>query len=164
VTLPKGIDGGYRLRVPRQGNAGVDGGTTGDLYVRLSVAPHPHFVRDEDDVRFLLRVGPAQATLGGRFEIPTFEGTESFDLPAGTQSGSEFRLRGKGMPRLRRSGSGDQVIVVQVVIPTDLSPTARDLLLAYAEEVGEAVHEEHGFFDRLKEVLGGRSRKGTRKN
>lgn len=164
VTLPKGIDGGYRLRIPRQGNAGVDGGATGDLYVHLTVEPHPHFVRDGDDVRYVLAVGPAQATLGGRFEIPTFDGADTFDLPAGTQPGEEFRLRGKGMPRLRRSGSGDQIVVVQVVIPRDLPKSARELLLAYADEAGEPVHVEPGLLDRIKDATLGRGRKGKRKS
>jgi molecular chaperone DnaJ len=159
VTLPKGIDGGYRLRVPRQGNAGVDGGSDGDLYVYLDLAPHEHFTRDGDDVRYLLEVGPAQAALGASFEVPTLDGPEVIELPAGTQPGDEVRLRGKGMPRLRRSGMGDQVVAVRVVVPGKLSKRARELLREYAGEVGEELHEKHTLMDRIKEAFGGRGRR-----
>ena len=159
VTLPKGIDGGYRLRVPRQGNAGVDGGSDGDLYVYLDLAPHQNFTRDGDDVRYLLEIGPAQAALGASFEVPTLDGPEVVELPAGTQPGDEVRLRGKGMPRLRRSGMGDQVVAVRVVVPEKLPAKARELLRAYAEEAGEALHEKHTLLDRIKEAFGGRGRR-----
>lgn len=159
VALPKGIDGGYRLRVPRQGNAGVDGGMDGDLYVYLELAPHEHFVRDGDDLRHLLEIGPAQAALGSSFEVPTLDGPEVIELPPGTQPGDEVRLRGKGMPRLRRSGVGDQIVTVQVAIPEKLSKKARELLTAYADEVGEEIHEKHTLLDRLKDAFGGRARR-----
>ncbi len=159
VTLPTGIDGGYRLRVPRQGNAGVDGGPDGDLYVYLELAPHEHFVRDGDDLRYRLEIGPAQAALGSSFHVPTLDGPEVVELPAGTQPGDEVRLRGKGMPRLRRSGVGDEIVTVQVAIPTSLSKRARELLGEYAAEVGEELHEKHTLLDRLKEAFGGRKRR-----
>ncbi len=158
VSLPKGIDGGYRLRVPGQGNAGVDGGPDGDLYVYLDLAPHQHFTRDGDDLRYLLEIGPAQAALGSSFEVPTLDGPEVVELPPGTQPGAEVRLRGKGMPRLRRSGVGDEVVAVRVVVPKRLSKKARDLLHAYAEEAGEEIHEKHTLMDRIKEMFGGRKR------
>ncbi len=159
VGLPKGIDGGYRLRVPGQGNAGVDGGPDGDLYVYLELAPHEHFVRDEDHLRYLLEVGPAQAALGSSFEVPTMDGPEVIELSPGTQPGAEVRLNGKGMPRLRRAGNGDQIVTVRVVIPRKLSKTARDLLTSYADEVGEEIHEKQTVLARLKGVFGGRKRR-----
>lgn len=159
VTLPRGIDGGYRLRVPNEGNAGVDGGPDGDLYVYLDLAPHEHFVRDGDDLRYRLRIGPAQAALGSSFEVPTLDGPEVLEVPPGTQPGTEFRLRGKGMPRLRRGGSGDQIVAVQVVVPDRLSKRARELLTAYAEEAGEELHEKATLLDRLKDMFGGRRRR-----
>lgn len=165
VSLPKGIDGGYRLRVPRQGSAGIGGGADGDLYVYLELLPHEHFVRDGDDLRFLLELGPAQAALGSEFQVPTMDGPEVLEVPAGTQPGAEFRLRGKGMPRLRRGGFGDQIVTVRVVVPASLSRRARELLAAYADEVGEEIHEKGTLVDRLKGMFGaGRRRekgKGT---
>lgn len=160
VSLPTGIDGGYRLRVPGQGNAGVDGGPDGDLYVYLDLAPHEHFTRDGDDLRYLLEIGPAQAALGASFEVPTLDEPEVIELPAGTQPGTEVRLRGKGMPRLRRSGFGDQVVAVRVVIPNRLSKKARELMHAYADEVGEEIFEKHTLIDRVREMFGGRKRRG----
>ncbi len=159
VTLPEGIDGGYRLRVPGEGNAGVDGGPDGDLYVYLDLAPHEHFVRDGDDLRYPLEIGPAQAALGSSFEVPTLDGPEVLEVPAGTQHGTEFRLRGKGMPRLRRSGHGDQIVTVHVSVPKRLSRKAREALQAYAEAVGEPIHEKETLLDRIKDVFQKRKRK-----
>src|SRR5690554_4775929 len=107
VNVPRGVDSGVRLRVPQQGNAGVDGGPNGDLYLYLNVARHEQFRRDEDDLIYDLEVGLAQLALGSTFMVPTMDGPEAVELPAGTQAGSVIRLRGKGMPRLRQAGSGD---------------------------------------------------------
>jgi len=156
VKLPRGIDGGYRLRVAGAGNAGVDGGPPGDLYLFIEMAPHEHFVRDGDDVTFVLHVGLAQATLGSSFEVPTMDGAEVIDVPAGTQSGTEVRLRGKGMPRLRQIGHGDQVVRIVVDTPGKLTPKARSLLLDYAEEMGEEIHERETLLSRVKSLFGGR--------
>ena len=154
VPLPKGIDGGYRLRVPNAGNAGTDGGASGDLYVYVTMAPHPHFRREGDDLYYELEVGIAQAALGGTFMVPTMEGEEPFELPAGTQPLAEFRLRGRGMPRLRQPGKGDLVIVAKVVVPTRLSPEARELLEAYAVEAGEAVDEHETVVEKVRGLFG----------
>ncbi|MEJ2287560.1 MAG: molecular chaperone DnaJ, partial [Deinococcales bacterium] len=156
VKLPRGIDGGYRLRVTGAGNAGVDGGPPGDLYLFIEMAPHEHFTRDGDDLRFDLHVGLAQAALGSSFEVPTLDGAEVVDVPPGTQSGTEVRLRGKGMPRLRQIGNGDQVVRIVVDTPAKLSPKARELLLAYADEAGEAIHERESLMERVKHLFGGR--------
>ncbi|MDR9390563.1 MAG: molecular chaperone DnaJ [Trueperaceae bacterium] len=156
VTLPVGIDGGYRLRIPGQGSAGVDGGPDGDLYVYIELAPHEHFTREGDDLRYALQVGPAQAALGVTVEVPTLDGVDTLEVPAGTQPGTEVRLRGKGMPRLRRGGFGDEIVTVQVVIPKHLTPAAREHLEAYADEVGEEVRETHSLIERLKGVFAGR--------
>ena len=154
VPLPKGIDGGYRLRVPNAGNAGTDGGASGDLYVYVTMAPHPHFRREGDDLYYELEVGIAQAALGGTFTVPTMEGEESFDLPSGTQPLTEFRLRGRGMPRLRQPGKGDLVVVAKVVVPTRLSNEARELLEAYAVAAGEAVDEHETIGERVRGLFG----------
>jgi molecular chaperone DnaJ len=156
VHLPRGIDGGYRLRIPQAGSAGVDGGPPGDLYVYVKMADHPDLERDGDDLRYELRIGFAQAALGARFEVPTLDGPEVVEVAPGTQSGSEVRLAGKGMPRLRQVGSGDQVVTVVVETPARLSKEARRLLMAYAEEVGEAVEEPVSLVDRVRGLFGRR--------
>lgn len=158
INLPRGIDGGYRLRVPRQGNAGVDGGPAGDLYVYIELEPHEHFTREGDDLHYRLEVGMAQAALGSSFEVPTMEGPEVVDIPPGTQPGALLRLRGKGMPRLRQVGMGDQIVTVRVGVPTGLGPRARELLQDYADEVGEQIFERETLLDRLKGIFGKRGK------
>ena len=150
VGLPKGIDAGYRLRLTQQGNAGVNGGPAGDLYVYIDLEMHPTLTRAEDDLHFELNLGFAQAALGSSFEVPTLDDPEVIRVPAGTQSGTEFRLRGRGMPRLRSVGTGDQVVTARVEVPEKLSPKAKELLEAYAAEVGEEIHEHETLLGRLK--------------
>ena len=161
VSLPRGIDGGYRLRLPQQGNAGIDGAPAGDLYVYIELKPHAHFTREGDDLYYRLKLGLAQAALGGAFEVPTPDGPEVIDVVPGTQPGTEVRLRGKGMPRLRQIGMGDLVVVVDVEVPKKLSPKARELLLAYAEEVGEKIEAQETLLERLKGIF--KKRKGDEK-
>ncbi len=170
VTLPRGIDGGYRLRVPREGNAGVDGAPAGDLYLYVEMEPHPFLERAGDDLHYQLEVGMAQAALGARFSVPTLDGEEELVLPAGTQPGTEFRLRGKGMPRLRQVGDGDQIVTVKVVVPRKLSAEAREHLEAYAEASDEAVGaaskvaatggEQGSVVDKVKGFFQGRRKPG----
>jgi len=159
VNLPRGIDGGYRLRVPREGNVGVDGGQAGDLYLYIQMAAHPFLERAGDDLHYTLEVGVAQAALGGAFEVPTLDGEEAVSVPAGTQPGTVFRLRGKGMPRLRQGGTGDEVVTVKVVVPDKLSPAARQHLEAYAAEMGEAVApQEETVVERVRDFFTGKKR------
>ena len=158
VALPKGIDRGYRLRVSREGNAGLDGGAAGDLYVYLELAPHDHLRREGDDLCYDLHVGFAQAALGSAFEVPTLDGSEALEVLAGTRSGTEVRLRGKGMPRLRQVGTGDQVVRIVVDTPQRLSARARELLVAYAEEMGEAIEPSETLLGRVKGMFGKRRR------
>lgn len=161
VKLPRGIDAGYRLRIPQEGNAGIDGARSGDLYVYIELEPHEHFSRAEDDLHYRLPLGLAQASLGSAFEVPTPEGNEVLKIPAGTQSGTEFRLRGKGMPRLRQIGYGDLVITAQLETPRKLSPKARELLEAYAEELGEPIEEQETLINRLKGMFGKKKAKSN---
>ena len=154
VGLPKGIDAGYRLRLTGQGNAGVDGGPAGDLYVYIDLEMHPALTRNGDDLHLELPLGFAQAALGSSFEVPTLDDPEVIRVPAGTQSGTEFRLRGKGMPRLRSVGTGDQVVTARVEVPEKLSAKARELLEAYAAEVGEEIHEHETLLGKLKGLFG----------
>ena len=154
VNLPKGIDGGYRVKSPRQGNVGLDGGPPGDLYIYINLEPHPHLIRQEDNLYYELKMGFAQAALGSSFEIPTLDGPEVLRIPAGTQSHEEFRLRGKGMPRLRQVGMGDQIIITKVEVPDRLSAKAKELLKEYAQEIGEEIHEHETLVDKIKGFFG----------
>lgn len=162
VHLPKGIDGGYRLRIPQQGNAGLDGGPQGDLYLYIELEPHEHFVRDGDDLHHTLHVGFAQAALGSSFHVPTMDGPEVVDVAPGTQSGTEVRLPGRGMPRLRALGMGDQIVTVVVDTPRKLSARARELLADYADEVGETIHERETVVERIKQLFGGKKKEKRR--
>lgn len=162
VTLPRGIDGGYRLRVPREGNAGVGGAPAGDLYLYLHLEKHPYLDRVGDDLHYELDLGIAQAALGATFTIPTLDGEEELRVPAGTQPGAEFRLRGRGMPRLRQTGNGDQIVTARVTVPTDLSSAEREHLEAYAAAAGErtAQHEEQeSVADKVKGFFQGKRRR-----
>ncbi len=158
VGLPKGIDAGYRLRIPSAGNAGQDGGPTGDLYVYINMEKHPELERQEDDLIYKLDLGFSQAALGSSFEIPTLDGPELLHIPAGTQPNREFRLRGKGMPKLRQIGMGDQIVIANVQVPSKLSPKAKELLEAYATEMGEEIQTHEGLGQKLKGLFGGKKK------
>ena len=156
VSLPKGIDGGYRLRVSGAGNQGLKGGPPGDLYVLLELEPHEHLTRDGDNLHFNLPLGIAQAALGGKFMVPTLDGPQELEVPPGAQPGDTLRLRGKGMPRLQARGEGDLLVTLDVIVPKKLSKRARELLEEYAKEVGEETHAgQPGFFERLGRAIRG---------
>ncbi len=160
INVPAGIDSGVRLRVPRQGNAGVDGGPTGDLYLYIDVQEHEIFSREGDDLILELEAGLAQLALGSSFEIRTMEGTQQLDLKPGTQSGSVIRLKAKGMPRLRQHGRGDQVVIIRGVTPTNLSDEARAALEKYAELVGEEITppQTAGVGEKIRDFFGKRGK------
>ncbi len=157
VKVPAGVDGNSQIRITGEGEAGPRGGPHGNLYVALNVEPHPYFVRDGNDIVLELRLNVAQATLGDEIEVPTVDGKEWLKIPAGTQTGQTFRLRGKGVPYLRQHGRGDQVIVARVVVPTRLNDQQRRLFqelaktLEGAEPGGE---RDEGFFGRIKDAFG----------
>lgn len=153
VDVPAGVDTGSTLRLTGRGAVGPRGGGTGDLYVHLRVAPHERFRRDGDDLVAVLPVSIAQAALGTKFLLPTFEGDEEITVPAGTQPGREFVLRGRGVPRLQGRGRGDLRVRVDVQVPTKLSEFEAELLKKYAEARGEEIHSEGGFFSRIKSAF-----------
>src|SRR5690606_36797454 len=154
VPLPRGNDVGYRLWVPQAGNAGIEGGPSGELYVYIDMAAHDLLRRDGDDLHYELEMGLAQATLGATFSVPTMDGDEELRVPAATQPLAEFRLRGKGLPRLRQGGSGDQIVTARVVVPVRLSSEVRDMLAAYAVEMGEEIEEHESVVERVKGIFG----------
>lgn len=155
LSVPPGVDTGTRLRIGEAGQPGLLGGPPGDLYVYVHVRPHKVFERDGADLHLERRVGFAQATLGAELSIPTLGGETILKVPAGTQPGTRLRLKGKGMPHLRRGGSGDLIVQMAVEVPTRLSAREKDLLAAYATERGEAVTMPEGFLKRVKDILSG---------
>ena len=153
VTIPAGIDDGQAVSLRGQGNAGKNGGPAGDLIVGVRVKPHPQFRRDGTTVLYEQPVTFFQAAMGAELEIPTIDGKVKYTLPAGTQTGTTFRLRGKGIPELRGRGRGDQYVTIRVQVPTSMNAEQKEALRAFAQAMGENVPEESGlkgFFDKHK--------------
>ncbi|MDR1588750.1 MAG: molecular chaperone DnaJ [Oscillospiraceae bacterium] len=128
VNIPAGIDDGQTISVRGQGNAGADGGQAGDLYVTVSVLRHAQFEREGDAVLIGIPISIVQAALGAELEVPTLDGKVKYTVPEGTQTGSVFRLRGKGIPNLRSGARGDQFVTVHVETPTGLTSEQKELL------------------------------------
>jgi molecular chaperone DnaJ len=139
VNIPVGIDEGYQLRLRGEGDVAGDGGDPGDLYVLVHVLPHDLFVRDGDDLHYILIIGYPQAVLGAEVQVPTLEGPTPLKISPGTQPGENIRLRGKGMPRFRGYGKGDLLIRVGVQVPEKITSRQRELLELLAKELGEGV-------------------------
>ena len=157
VTIPAGIDDGHQVRLSGEGEVGPRGGPAGSLYVAVSVAPHRVLKREGTELFYQLGLSIAQAALGTRVMVPTVDGDEEVEIKAGTQPGAQIRLRGKGAPHLRRPGArGDLHVLVDVRVPTKLSPRQRELLEEFATEGGETVAKGAGggIIDRLKDALG----------
>ena len=156
LSIPPGIDDGQQLRVQGEGEAGTRGGPHGDLYVLFRVKEHSAFRREGDDLLHILRITPAQATLGDETSVPTIEGERAkVKVPAGAQHGQIVRIRGKGVPKLGGSGRGEQLVYLEVVIPRSLSKEERKLYQRLRELGGEPEPNdgEGGVFDRIKEVF-----------
>ncbi len=156
VTIPPGIEHGTRLRFRGGGDQGERGGSPGDLYVLVHVEEDPLFKRDGLDIIYNAKIGIVTATIGGKIEIPTLYGKEILEIPPGTQNGKVFRLKGKGIKASDRR-IGDQLVVVNIEVPTRLSKRARELLLELGEELGEkGVSRGNGkFINRMKNVFKG---------
>ena len=157
VTVPAGIDSGQRIALEGQGESGPRGGPPGDLYVVVTVEEHPQLVRRGTELFHELGVTFPQAALGATLPVPTVEGTEDIFVPAGTQSGTELRLKGRGVPRLRGNGRGDLHVIVTVVVPAKPSKAERELLRQLGEVSGPAVLPKGGgpgLFDRLRDIFG----------
>jgi molecular chaperone DnaJ len=157
VTIPPGVDDGTRIRLTGEGEMGMRGTPPGDLYVFLSVKAHPFFQREDANLHCRVPIPMTTAALGGQIEVPTIDGSQSsISVPAGTQSGQQFRLRGKGMTILRSAGRGDLYIEVAVETPIRLTKRQKELLQEFDKEGGDAgTHpESEGFFARVKEFLG----------
>lgn len=155
VTIPSGVEDGTRIRLGEEGEAGLRGAPAGDLYIFLSIAPHRMFRRDGANIHCRAPIPMTTAALGGTIEVPTVEGKLTrVSIPAGAQSGQQFRLKGKGMSILRSESRGDMFVQVAVETPVSLSKKQKDLLKEFESESTDKKHspESHGFFDKVKEL------------
>jgi molecular chaperone DnaJ len=159
VNIPPGVEDGTRIRLAGEGEAGVRGGPSGDLYIFLSIAAHAFFQRDGADLHCRVPVSMVTAALGGEFDLPTIDGSNSrVKIPPGTQSGRRFRLSAKGMPVLRSKQSGDMYVQVMVETPQNLTKRQRELLIEFEQLSSHDTHPEAtGFFGKVKEFFGGRA-------
>ena len=154
VRIPPGVDNGSRLRSTGNGEAGIGGGQTGDLYIVISVKEHELFERQNDDLFCEIPIKFTLASLGGSIEVPTLFGKASLKIPVGTQSGTTFRLREKGMPSLRGGRQGDQLVRVQVEVPQSLTPEQRKILEDFARVSGDANEPtSRSFFEKAKKFF-----------
>ncbi len=162
VRVPAGVDNDTQIRLTGEGNAGLDGGPAGNLFVVLHVQPHEFFRRRDDDIFLDLQINIAQAALGDEITIPTIDGESTLTIPAGTQSGAVFKLRGQGAPRLDRSGRGtnygrgDQHVIIQVATPQKLTSEQKKLFQELAKTLGKEVvpQRDKGILSQLKDALG----------
>ncbi|SEM49237.1 molecular chaperone DnaJ [Stigmatella aurantiaca] len=155
VAIPAGVDNGTRVRLSGMGEPGDRGGPAGDLYVTVIVREHPLFQREDYEVFCEVPISFTQAALGAKIDVPTLDGKVKMTVPAGTQSGKVFRLRGKGIPHLHSQQRGDQHVRVILETPTELSARQRELLEKFAEEAGEETHpHSKSFFAKVKELFG----------
>ncbi|MEC4577352.1 molecular chaperone DnaJ [Streptococcus dysgalactiae] len=155
VKIPAGVETGQQIRLQGQGEAGFNGGPYGDLFVILNVLPSKKFERNGSTIYYSLDISFTQAALGDTVDIPTVHGDVEMAIPAGTQTGKTFRLKGKGAPKLRGGGQGDQHVTVNIVTPTKLNDAQKEALKAFAEASGEQpLHpKKKGFFDKVKDAL-----------
>lgn len=153
VKVPAGVENGNQMPLRGQGEAGENGGPYGDLYVIFRVGKSDTFEREGADIFYELPINFAQAALGDEVDVPTVHGKVKLKVPAGTQSGTVLRLRGKGAPRLRGSGMGDQHVTVRVVTPKHLTDKQREAMQIFGKEAGTHVESEGNFFDKMKDAF-----------
>ena len=151
VNIPAGIDNGQTISLRGQGHSGKNGGPAGDLLITVMVRPHEIFRRDGTAVFCEAPITFTQAVLGGTLEIPTIDGKVKYDIPEGTQTGTVFRLRGKGIPVLNGRGRGDQYVTVNIETPRNLNREQKEALMKFSESLGEGNYEKHkNFFGKKK--------------
>lgn len=153
VNIPPGVEDGTRIRLAGEGEAGRSGGGPGDLYLFLSLKSHNIFQRDGADIHCRVPIPMTTAALGGQIEVPTVSGSRArITVPAGTQTGKQFRLRGKGMPHLQRSGHGDMYVRTAIETPVNLTKEQQDLLREFESGGKNTSPESEGFFSKVKEL------------
>jgi molecular chaperone DnaJ len=156
VKVPPGVDEGTQIRLHGEGESGTGGGPSGHLYVQIAIKPHPKFRRDNQDLLYDLPLNIAQAALGAEVQVPTLEGEELLKIPAGTQNGKTFRVKGKGVPNLKRSGRGDLIVTTHIVVPTHLTEKQKALLRELARTLDNTPPtEDKNFLDQLKDAIRG---------
>ena len=156
VAIPAGVDNGNQIRLANEGQPGLNGGPNGNFYLEIEIEPHKYFRRKGNDIMLDLDINIAQASLGDEIRIPTVDGDVDLRIPPGTQPGKVFRLRDKGVPFIRKNNRGDQLVTVNVQVPSSLSDNQRKLLEELGKTMGtEIKNQERSFFDKLKDVLGG---------
>lgn len=160
VTVPAGVEDGQQMRLQNQGEAGENGGPYGDLYVVFRVEESDIFDRDGAEIYYELPLNFVQAALGDEINVPTVHGAVKLKVPAGTQTGTNFRLRGKGAPKLRGTGNGDQHVKVKLITPKNLNEEQKQALRQFAEVSGTKLTEQQseGFFDKMKDAFGGKKK------
>ena len=156
VSVPAGIEDGTQIRLSREGEAGVNGGRAGDLYVLVRVNRHEVFKREGNDILYTLPVTMFQATLGATLNVATLHGESDLEIPAGTQPCQTFVMKGKGVPHLRSNQRGNQLVTVKVQIPSVLSEQERAVFKELARLLGDQTTDdaEKGFFDKIKDAFG----------
>ena len=155
VRIPAGVDNGARLRIQGEGEAGSNNGPSGDLYVIIFVEEHPFFQRQEYNVYCQVPITIVQAVLGSELVVPTLEGEEKLKIPEGTQTGTVFRLRNKGIVRLGGRGQGDQFVTVNIVVPAKLTKEQRQAFEALAKVCeDDQIAQERNIFDKVKDIFG----------
>ena len=156
VTVPAGVDNGNQIRLAGEGQPGTNGGPNGNLYISIKVKSHKYFRRRERDILLDLEINVAQATLGADVPVPTIDGEAILKIPTGTQPGMVLRMRDKGVPHLRGNGRGDQLVMVNVMVPKHLTSEQRQIFEELADSLGSEVRpQERGFLDWLKEAISG---------
>lgn len=157
VKIPAGVETGQQIRLQGQGEAGFNGGPYGDLFVIINVLPSNKFERHGSTIYYTMNISFVQAALGDTVEVPTVHGDVEMTIPAGTQTGKTFRLRGKGAPKLHGGGQGDQHVTVNIVTPTKLNDAQVKALKQFAQAGGDKVGnpKKKGFFDKVKDAFDG---------
>lgn len=150
INVPAGIDDGQTISLRGQGNSGINGGPAGDLLVTILVQPHARFEREGTSILLDQEISFAKAALGAEIEVPTLDGKVKLTIPEGTQTGTMFRLKGKGVPYLRSTGRGDQFVTVRVVVPKGLNAKQKEALKAFSETLGESVDVKSSVFGKRK--------------
>lgn len=154
VKVPPGVETGSRLRLSGEGEAGINGGPPGDLYIVITVREHPFFTREGNDIICNVPISFVKAALGGKIEVQTLTGSVTLNIPPGTQSGNMLRIKGKGIADIRGYGIGDQIVKITVEIPKKLTPKQKELLEEYAKASGEEVGTGGStLFEKVKNVF-----------
>ncbi len=154
VNIPAGIDDGQTIQVRGQGHSGINGGPSGDLHVTISVRPDPIFERDGFDINTEVPITYMQAVLGDEITVPCIDGKVKYTIAEGTQSGTIFRLKGKGVKKINRNDRGDQYVRVYVEVPKNLNKTQKELLKKFEESLGESNYNKRKtFFEKVKDIL-----------